>query len=162
MADNTENTKDTNWLAMDWLVSNLRWLWLFFAAVFIIFESRLNVTPSPYYRELLILMGTGVALNAVYAGLLWARFFPSSVAVATMILDIAFAIALLAFMIEHAQLLLPLMLFPVIIAGIRWNTEAGLVVALPIVIGYATPLVPMLSTDIDRIELIIWPVNIWG
>jgi signal transduction histidine kinase len=154
MADNTENKKDTNWLALDWLVSNLRWLWLFFAAVFILAESQLSATPSSYYRELLILMGTGVVLNAVYAGLLWAKLFPSSLAVATIILDIVFAVVLLILMNKHAQFLLPLMIFPAIIAGIRWNTEAGLLVALPIVISYATPLVPILSTDIDRTELI--------
>ncbi len=153
MADTQENGQDRQF-ALDWLVSNLRWVWLFLAALFVVVENVLSAQSSSNFEILLVVVGLGFLLNGIYAGLLWAKFFPPWLATTSVIIDIFFAIALLVLLNDHAQFLLPIMLFPVIIAGVRWNTEAGLLVALPIVISYAVPLVPILQGDIDRSELI--------
>ncbi len=152
----TQNNAQVDEFDLDWLVSNLRWLWLLLAALFVVAESLLGSEPSPNFRDLLTLVGVGLALNGVYAGLLWAKFFPGWIAAITIILDAAFAITLLVMLNEHAQLMLPIMLFPVVIAGVRWNTEAGVLVALPIVLSYAIPVVPIVlgQEDIDRPKLI--------
>jgi len=140
---------------LDWLVSNLRWLWLLLAAIFVTAESLLSRQPSANLQELLILLGIGFVLNGVYAGLLWAKFFPDWLAVLSIILDMALAIAMLFMLSKHAQLLLPVMAFPVIIAGVRWGTEAGLLVSLPIIISYAAPLLPIVQGgSINRTRLI--------
>jgi signal transduction histidine kinase len=56
---------------------------------------------------------------------------------------------------QHAQLLLPLMLFPVLITGVRWHGEASVLVAVPILIGYALPLILILrgGGEIDQPKL---------
>jgi signal transduction histidine kinase len=140
---------------LDWLVSNLRWLWLFLAAVFVLVEGLLTQQSSPNFLRLLLLIGFGLILNSVYAGLLWSSFFPKWLAVMATILDVTLAIAILVMLSEHAPLLLPIMIFPVIMAGVRWDTEAGLLAALPIVLSYGVPLVPILRSGvIDRADLI--------
>ena len=154
MAANTQDNVQNDQFALDWLVSNLRWLWLIAMALFVVAESALSTVPSSNFRELLMVVGIGIILNAVYAGLLWSKVFPNWLAVLTVIIDIILAITLLILLTQHAQFLLPIMLFPVIIAGVRWSTEAGLLAALPIAISYAVPLVPILQVDIDRTELI--------
>jgi signal transduction histidine kinase len=142
-------------LSLDWLVSNLRWLWLFLTAVFVLVEGLLTQEASPNFLRLLLLIGFGLVLNGIYAGLLWANFFPKWLAIVATILDVALAIAVLVMLSEHAPLLLPIMIFPVIMAGVRWDTEAGLLAALPIVLSYGVPLVPILRSGvIDKSELI--------
>jgi signal transduction histidine kinase len=144
-----------NPLSLDWLVSNLRWLWLFLAAIFILVEGLLTSEASPNFLRLLLLIGFGLILNGVYAGLLWSNFFPKWLAIIAAILDVALAIAILVMLSEHAPLLLPIMIFPVIMAGVRWDTEAGLLAALPIVLSYGVPLVPILRSGvINRAELV--------
>lgn len=60
---------------LDWLVSNLRWLWYILAALVIFGGSYLSegVTVN---TQLLTILGVGVILNLLYAGLLWAGFSP--------------------------------------------------------------------------------------
>lgn len=151
-----EEQNDTQYgsFSLDWLVSNLRWLWLFLIAVFILAQAFFAEAQPPHFTRLLGLVAVGVVLNGIYAALLWAKFFPNWLAVATIILDTVIAVALLVMLNENAQLLLPLMLFPVIVAGVRWNTDLGLLVAAPIILGYAAPLVPLLRGPIDRQALV--------
>ncbi|MEW5959420.1 MAG: GAF domain-containing protein, partial [Chloroflexota bacterium] len=92
--------------------------------------------------------------NSIYTGLLWAKLFPNKLAVTTIILDTILAITLLVMLNQHAQLLMPLMLFPVLIAGIRFNAEAGLFIAVPIILSYGVSLIPVLQGDINRVDLI--------
>ena len=136
-------------------MAHIRWAWMLLVAIFIVSERLLSTqVPSESFR-LLILVGVGVLFNAIYVGLLWANFFPTWLAVITTILDVVFAITLLVMMSQYVQFLLPLMLFPVFMANGRWNTEAGLLVALPIVLSYGIPLAPILLNDeINRSRLI--------
>ncbi|MBN1992069.1 MAG: GAF domain-containing sensor histidine kinase [Anaerolineae bacterium] len=136
-------------------MSNLRWLWLFLVAAFVLVEALFTAEPSPYFLQLLILVAVGFALNGIYVGLLWANYYPNWLAIGAAILDVAIAIALLVMLHALAPLLLPLMLLPVIMAGVRWDTEAGLLSAFPIVLSYGITLAPILTGgEVKRAELI--------
>lgn len=142
-------------LALDWLVSNLRWLWLFLTALFVLAESLLTNTPLLNMTEPLLLLVVAVVLNGLYAGLLWAGFFPNWLAVLATIFDTIFAILLFVMLERVAPYLLPIMLFPALTAGARWNVEAGLLVALPLVINYAIPLVPIFQGEVSRVDRVV-------
>lgn len=150
----TKDTAQSNTFALDWLVSNLRWIWLLLIALFVVGDSLLSRQPSENVTRLLVLVGVGLGLNGIYAGLLWSKFFPHWLAVIAAILDAVLAIGLMIMLTRHAQLLLPLLMVPVMLAGLRWNAEAGLLMALPIALSYGVPLVPLLSGDIDRLQVI--------
>ncbi|HXW01458.1 MAG TPA: GAF domain-containing sensor histidine kinase [Anaerolineae bacterium] len=143
-----------NTFPLDWLVSNLRWIWLLLIALFVAMDSLLSVERPAYFTTLVIIVGVGLALNGMYAGLLWAKFFPNWLAIIATVLDMTLAIALLVILNRHAQLLLPIMVFPVLMAGLRWNAEIGLLIALPIALSYGVSLVPLLGEEIDRVKLI--------
>ncbi|MDX1521615.1 MAG: GAF domain-containing sensor histidine kinase [Anaerolineae bacterium] len=141
--------------SLDWLMSHIRWVWLLLTAIFVVGESLLSVAPPENFVNLLVLLGVGIVFNGVYVGLIWGGFFPRWLAALSTITDIVFAIVLLVMMNRHAQLLLPLMLFPVIMASVRWNTEIGLLVALAIVLSYSVPLILLLlNDDVERVRLL--------
>jgi signal transduction histidine kinase len=155
MMVNEQEKNQPDFQALDWLVCNLRWLWLFLVAGFVVAERLLLDAVPPNFIPLVVLIGVAIALNGIYAGLLWAKAFPSPIAVISVAFDAIFAIALLILLNRHIQLLLPLMLFPVIIAGVRWHSEAGTLVALLITMGYAIPVFLLLRNgNVDRPELI--------
>jgi len=156
----TAKDSEQNVFSLDWLVSHVRWGWLLLITIYIAAE-RLFSTASPNLSTLLLIIGIGFILNGVYVGLLWAKFFPEWLAIITTVVDIVLAIGLAILLSKHGQLLLPLMLFPVMTAGLRWNTEAGLIAALPIVISYALPLARILSGgDLNRQQIIDTSLNI--
>lgn len=122
-------------------------------ALFVVMESVLGVERAPNFMSLVILVGLGLGLNGLYAGLLWSKYFPHALAIVAAVIDVILAIALMVMLSRHSQLLLPLMIFPPILAGVRWNTEAGLLAALPIALSYGVPIMPLLGDDIDRTRL---------
>jgi signal transduction histidine kinase len=132
----------------------MRWIWLFLIALFVAVESLLSVERPANFTTLVIIVGVGLMLNGMYAGLLWAKFFPNWLAIIATVLDMILAIALLVALNTRAQLLLPIMVFPVLLAGLRWNAEIGLLIALPVALSYGVSLVPLLGEQIDRIKLI--------
>jgi signal transduction histidine kinase len=142
-------------LGLDWLVANLRWLWLLLLAVFVVAGNLVAEDASPDFNNLLILIGSGMLLNGAFTALLWAGFFPTWMAVIATIIDMGIATAFLL-LSGSLQFVLPLVLFPVIIAGVRWNTEAGLLTTLPLIIVYALPVVATLQPDstLDRAQLV--------
>ena len=153
----TTETKEgvqLNTFSLDWLVSNMRWIWLLLIALFVAVQSLLSVERPANFTTLIIIVGVGLMLNGMYAGLLWAKFFPNWLAIIATVLDMILAIALLVALNTRAQLLLPIMVFPVLMAGLRWNAEIGLLIALPVALSYGVSLVPFLGEEIDRIELI--------
>lgn len=154
MIQQPQEEAQSNRFQNDWLVSNLRWLWLFLVAVFILAENYLGGKQNPEIYQLAVVVGVGVVLNAIYAGMLWAKFFPNWLSVFTLIVDGILALALLL-LVEHPQYVLPLLLFPVIVSSVRWNTEVGLLVALPLIVGYALPVVRLLQAGVvDRVALV--------
>ncbi len=132
----------------------MRWLWLFLSALFVSVQYVLSLNLPANFSRLLVLILIGVVLNAVYMGLLWAKFFPGWLAATSMIIDVIWAIALLVMLSEQAQLLLPLMVFPVLVGGARFSAEVGLVMAIPIVLSYGVSLIPLLQGDLNRSALI--------
>ena len=123
-------------------------------ALFVAVESLLSVERPANFTTLVIIVGVGLVLNGMYAGLLWAKFFPNWLAIIATVLDMILAIALLVALNTRAQLLLPIMVFPVLLAGLRWNAEIGLLIALPVALSYGVSLAPLLGEQIDRIKLI--------
>jgi signal transduction histidine kinase len=117
-------------------------------------ESVLTGQRSANLTVLLIVIGIGLGMNGLYAGLLWARYFPGWLAIIATIIDVILAIALLVLLSKRAQLLLPLMIFPPILAGMRWSSEAGMFAALPIALSYGVPVIPFLGDNINQVELI--------
>ncbi|HRV90758.1 MAG TPA: GAF domain-containing sensor histidine kinase [Anaerolineae bacterium] len=150
-----QNNNPPDRFKLDWLVSNLRWLWYILAALVIFGGSYLSegVTIN---TQLLTILGVGVALNLLYAGLLWAGYFPNWLAVVSVVIDVGFAIALLLLLSSYVEFLLPLAVFPVLIASLRWNVEAGLIAAVPLIIIYAAPIFSIYqeSENINRDELL--------
>lgn len=140
---------------LDWLVSNLRWVWYFLAALVIFGGSYISefVTVN---TQLMTILGAGVVLNLLYVGMLWAGFFPNWLAVFSVVVDVAFAIVLLILLSSYVEFLLPLAVFPVLIASLRWNVEAGLVAAIPLMILYAVPLFDLYQDEevVTRTELL--------
>lgn len=137
---------------MDQLVSNLRWLWLILAAVFVIVYIFFSDVADPSYSPLIVVV-VGFILNGIYAGLLAAGRFSRLLAGTASVLDIVLAIALLILMGEQSQRLLPIMLFPVLLSGVRWGMEAGLLMAVPLALVYAGPVITILLGEGERTEL---------
>ena len=64
-------------------------------ALFVAVESLLSVERPANFTTLVIIVGVGLVLNGMYAGLLWAKFFPNWLAIIATVLDMILAIALL-------------------------------------------------------------------
>ncbi len=117
----------------------------------------------PYYLDgqlfnnlvkLLILFLAAFVINGVYVGLLTGEFFPTWLAVASPLVDVIWAVLLLVIAREYIEMLLPVLVFPPLIAGVRWSTEAGALTALPLLVGYGVVLVPFWQGNIGRPEVI--------
>lgn len=145
----------SNALELDWLVSNLRWLWYFLAAL-VIFGGSYISESFTVNTQLLTVLGVGVGLNLLYAGLLWANYFPGWLAIFSVVLDVVFAIVLLILLSNYVEFLLPLAVFPVLIASLRWNVEVGFVAAIPFMILYAVPIFELIQGEepVTRAELL--------
>ncbi|MCB0192625.1 MAG: sensor histidine kinase [Anaerolineae bacterium] len=146
-----------NSFELDWLVSHLRWVWYFLAALVIFGGSYLSESVT-VNTQLLTILGVGVGLNLLYVGLLWANYFPGWLAVFSVVLDVAFAIVLLILLSSYVEFLLPLAVFPVLIASLRWNVEAGLVAAIPFMILYAVPLFNLYQSGEDMTRGALLPI----
>ncbi|RME74581.1 MAG: GAF domain-containing sensor histidine kinase [Chloroflexi bacterium] len=144
-AISTENTRTD--LSLDWLVSNLRWGWLVLIALYAGLEYYFTPQFSPNFQRLLLLLFVGIVLNSIYAGLLWARFFPPWLGLVTVILDIVFAVGLLLLLDHSLMLMLPLMIFPVLIGAGRFGAETGVLIIFPLIIGYGLRLIPLLQNN---------------
>jgi len=94
--------------------------------------------------------------------MLWANWFPGWMAGIAAFFDIVLAIALLVMSLDYAPYLLPIMLFPVVMAGVRWDIEVGLLAAFLIVLAYGVTLVPIIRSggEVDQAELVRALLNI--
>jgi len=148
---------------LDWLVSNVRWFWLFIIALFILVRGF--VTSDLSSNGLLILFGIvafGFILNGIYAFMLWSNWFPGWMAGIAAFFDVVLVGALLVMSLDYAPYLLPVMLFPVIMAGVRWDIEVGLLVAFLAVLVYSVTLVPIVrgGGEVNQPELVRALLNI--
>jgi signal transduction histidine kinase len=133
------------------LVSNVRWFWLFLIALFVAVRgfviADLGAVNSGNFLILLAIVAFGFVLNGIYAIMLWSNWFPGWMAGLAAFLDVLLAGTVLVLSIDYALYLLPLMLFPVIMTGLRWDIEVGLLVAFLIVLVYGVTLVPILTRE---------------
>lgn len=146
---------------LNWLVSNSRWLWLFLILLFLVGQNLLTGQSPENLTNMLIIVGTGFVLNAIYAGMLWAEFFPEWLAVASIVVDALLAAALLLIS-DSSLFLLPLVVFPVLVAGARWSAEMGLIVAVVVMLGFAPSLLDQFRAGaVEQAQLadIFFPVG---
>jgi len=125
---------------------------LFIIALFVLLRGF--VTSDLNSNSFLILFGVvafGFVLNGIYAVMLWSNWFPGWMAGVAAFFDVVLTIALLGLSLDYAPYLLPIMVFPVIMAGVRWDIEVGLLVAFLMVLGYGLTLVPIIRAG-DTIE----------
>jgi signal transduction histidine kinase len=122
-------------LSSDWLISHLRWPWLVSALlVALLWPNPGEVPLSLLYVYAVI--GAGAILNLIQVGALYARWYPEWMAVMGIVFDTVVAILLLIITGGWKSPMLPVVLFPVLIASLRLGIEAGLVVVVPLAFTY--------------------------
>ncbi len=136
----TQAKPELNEHSLDWLVSHLRWVWLFLLVLIVLLSAR----SSPAFLPAIALVGIGFVVNMLIAGLLWAGLFPGWLSVMVSLFDAVIGALLLFVLGAWAVLLFPLMVFPVLLAGMRWGPEVGLLMILPLLAARVIPLLPEL------------------
>lgn len=132
-------------LAIDWLISNLRWGWLLSIYVLVILSVPLPQTGWPIVY---MLPAIGIVYNLIFAGLLYVGWFPKWLGVGSILLDTLLGIVLMLASGSKELFLLPALVFPIITSVLYLNVETGLLVtALPVTLAYAGYMV--LKRDID-------------
>jgi signal transduction histidine kinase len=122
-----------NPLASDWLISHLRWLWLATALLVAWFDPAKD--PNKFLYALMA-VGVGAALNLLQVGALFVRWYPNWARIAGIVFDTLLSILLLAMTGGWKSPMLPAVLFPVLVASLRLNLEAGLATAVALVFAY--------------------------
>lgn len=122
-------------LSSDWLISNLRWLWLGTALLVV----WLNPTKDPRsFLHVSIVVGVGALLNLIQVGALYLRWYPGWMPALGIAFDTLASILLLAMTGGWRSPMLPAVLFPVLVASLRLGIEAGLASAVPITFAYGS------------------------
>lgn len=152
MVESQNQTDQTSIFHLDSLVSNFRWLWLFLLTLMIVGENMLSTGPANDLTRLLILVGTGVVLNAIYAGMIWAEFFPDWLAIVSVVIDSVLA-ALVLILVSHPLVYMPVVIFPILVAGARWSAEIGLIMAVVVMVGLVLPLIQQYSANPNPSQL---------
>jgi len=129
---NPPQTEDAS-KATDWLVSFLRWPWLIIALLIIWLEPRPAPLLSPYAYYV---VAGGALLSFIHLGLLQLGRYPNWLRVAGTVADTLVAVLLLIFSGGWQGHMLPAVLFPVTMAAWRFGVEAGMAVAVPLVLTY--------------------------
>lgn len=119
--------------ATDWLVSLLRWPWLIIALLIIWLEPRPAPLLSPYAYYV---VAGGVLLSVLHVCLLYLQRYPHWFRVVGTVADTVIAVLLLILSGGWQGHMLPAVLFPVTVAAWRFGIEAGLAVAVPMVLTY--------------------------
>lgn len=96
----------------------------------------------------------GFILNGVYVALLSAGWFKPAAAITASVSDVVLMVVFMAVLSTWIPWFLPLTIFPVLMISVRWNYESALGAAVPILLVYAYPLIPLLSRDPERFMLI--------
>lgn len=131
--DQASDQGPENPLALDWLVSHLRWPWLGLA--FLI--AWLGPGSDPRYLPyMLVAIGAGAVLNLVQAVALFARWYPDWLRIGGIAFDTLVSITLLALTGGWKSPMLPVVLLPVLTASLRLGVEAGLAAAVSITFAY--------------------------
>jgi signal transduction histidine kinase len=123
-----------NSLALDWLISHLRWLWLISALLFAWLNPAQNLQlPS----HVLLTVVLGLVVNLIQVGALYSRHYPAWMPAVGVGFDTLVAIVLLALTGGWQSPMLPAVLFPVLVASARLGLVGGLATAVPIAFAYS-------------------------
>ena len=140
-SDSRASSKVLENLGRSWRVCLLRWLWLAIALLVIsINRETFPLTISYAY----IAIGVGGVVNLFHTVALAVGWYPLAVRWIGVALDVVLAIVLLgltgAWGGSMLSFLLPVLLFPVLVASLYLTIEAGLVAALLISVAYVVAL----------------------
>jgi signal transduction histidine kinase len=131
--NNEEKRQGTPPDSLNWLICHLRWAWL--GAALLI--AWLN--PNKGSQNLLyvyILIGAAAILNLAQVGALLTRWYPDWMALMGVIFDTVGAILLLIVTGGWNSPMLPIVVFPVLVASLRLGVETGLMVVVFIAFTY--------------------------
>jgi len=134
--------------SLDWLISHLRWPWLAAALLIAWLNPDKGAIQFPYVYAL---VGAGAVLNLVQVGLLYTGWYPSWIVVTGVAIDTAGAVLLLVVTGGWKSPMLPVVLFPVMIASFRLGIEAGLTTMVPIAFTYGALAVVGAEASLERL-----------
>jgi signal transduction histidine kinase len=112
-------------LAVDWVVWSMRWVWLACLLLFTFF--------NPIREELslaFLLLGGAAAYNLILVLLLYFKLVPSALSFLTLLVDALFLVAFLYASGEGTGPLILFGLFPILVAGFRYDVITSLSIAV--------------------------------
>jgi signal transduction histidine kinase len=146
-----------NPLATDWLITHLRWLWLLTLLPAALLAVRLARPDSPDpttqiyidrdFIYVAIVIGVGAVINLIQVGALYTGWFPGWMTVLGIGFDTLISISLLALTGGWQSPMLPVVLFPLLVASLRLSLDAGLATAVSIAFAYAVFAIIALSSN---------------
>lgn len=140
---------------LDWLISHLRWPLLITVLLIAWLKADPNVIQLPYVYAL---VGAGAVLNLIQVGLLIMDWYPPYLVITGIVLDTTGAVLLLAVTGGWESPMLPVVLFPVLVASMRLGVEAGLTTIVPIAFTYGGSAV--IEGQVSRAGLLQIGVNV--
>ena len=130
---NDKQQKDAFSSSVDWLISHLRWPWLVAALLIAWLNPDKGAQPMLYVY---LVVGAGALLNLIQVGALFLWWYPNWMAFVGVAFDTIIAILLVLATGGWQSPMLPVVLFPVLVASLRLGVEAGLVAVVPIAFTY--------------------------
>jgi signal transduction histidine kinase len=140
---------------IDWLISNLRWLFLGCVALISLIHARVNGIPldTAHFLPQIIFTGSIILYNVFILLMLSFGVFPGVLPVLALVLD---SIVTVGFVVSSGGLTSPLLffaLFPILTAALRFPWLVSLLVFVAIVVaygimGYVLPPLGMTEADL--------------
>jgi signal transduction histidine kinase len=141
---------------IDWLISNLRWLFLGCVALISLIHARVSGIPldTAHFLPQIIFTGSVILYNVFILLMLSVGVFPGVLPVLALVLD---SIVTVGFVVSSGGLTSPLLLFalfPILTAALRFPWLVSLLVLVVIVVAYGVTgyiLPPLGMTDADLV-----------
>ena len=112
-------------LAVDWVVWSMRWVWLACLLLFTFFNPTREDLSLAF-----LLLGGAAAYNLILVLLLYFKLFPSALSFLTLLVDALFLVAFLYASGGGTGPLILFGLFPILVAGFRYDVITSLSIAL--------------------------------
>jgi signal transduction histidine kinase len=118
-------------LAVDWIVWSMRWVWLACLLLFTFFDPA-REDPSLAF----LLLGGATAYNLILVFLLYFKLFPPVLSFLTSLADVLFLVAFLYASSGGIDPLVLFSLFPILVAGFRYDVITSLSIAvIPVLVS---------------------------
>jgi signal transduction histidine kinase len=117
-------------LAVDWIVWSMRWVWLACLLFFAFFNPARQDLSLAF-----LLLGGAAAYNLVLALLLYLKLFPPLLSFLTSLVDALFLVAFIYVTGRGTGFLLYFALFPILVAGLRYDLITSLSVAVTLILA---------------------------